>query len=156
MWPSLGKSTNSTHQLKSTFCPYKKDTFMHYISRNTNCLTIDGQVCFYRRLCTDAVKPWGCISWSWGMLIGLHGVPNCSSRQFRPPLWIVSVHVTFWRHMQHCSLSPNWCFTPPSAPHLPTPPPIDSICDITWAKKTIWKTSSIQVASRISDEIIAT
>ena len=22
---------------------------------------------------------------------------------------------------QHCSVSPNWCFTPPLAPHTPTP-----------------------------------
>ena len=39
---------------------------------------------------------------------------------------------------QHCSLSPNWCFTLPLAPHpppLPTPPPIDSIRDITGAEK---------------------
>ena len=46
---------------------------------------------------------------------------------------------------QHCYLSPNWCFTPPSAPHPPTrphrppqppltrPPPINSIRDIAGA-----------------------
>ena len=47
---------------------------------------------------------------------------------------------------QHCSLSPNGCFTPPSAPHLPPlptpplpthPPPIDSIRDITGTEKTL-------------------
>ena len=57
-----------------------QERYIHALSGNTNCLTIDGQVCFYRRLFTDAVKPRGCISWSWGALIGLHGVPNCSSR----------------------------------------------------------------------------
>ena len=72
-----------------------QERYIHVLSRNTNCLTIDGQVCFYRRLFTDAVKPRGCISWSWGTLIGLHGVPNCSSRQSWPSLWIVSVHVTY-------------------------------------------------------------
>ena len=72
-----------------------QERYIHALSRNTNCLTIDGQVCFYRRLFTDAVKPRGCISRSWGVLIGLHGVPNCSSRHSRPPLWIVSVHVTY-------------------------------------------------------------
>ena len=41
---------------------------------------------------------------------------------------------------QHCSLSPNGCFTPPSAPHPPhspptCPPPIDSIRDITGTEK---------------------
>ena len=72
-----------------------QERHIHALSRNTNCLTIDGQVCFYRRLFTDAVKPRGCISWSWGALIGLHGVPNCPSRQSWPPLWIVPVHVTY-------------------------------------------------------------
>ena len=58
---------------------------------------------------------------------------------------------------KHCSLSPNGWFTPPMAPQpLPThPPPIDSICDITGAEKTVSKTSSLQVASRISYERIA-
>ena len=32
---------------------------------------------FCRWLFTDAIKPPGCISWSWGALIGLHGVPIC-------------------------------------------------------------------------------
>ena len=86
------RASNEIH-----FLPVQ-ERYIHALSRNTNCLTIDGQVCFYRWLFTDAVKPRGCISWSWGALIGLHGVPNCSSRQSWPPLWIVSVHVTYWRH----------------------------------------------------------
>ena len=72
-----------------------RDRHTHALSRNTKYQTIDCQVCFYRRLFTDAVKPRGCISWSWGALIGLHGVPNCSSRQSGPPLWISSVHATY-------------------------------------------------------------
>ena len=83
------RASNEIH-----FLPVQ-ERYIHALSRNTNCLTIDGQVCFYRRLFTDAVKPRGCISWSWGALIGLHGVPNCSSRQSWPPLWIVSVLVTY-------------------------------------------------------------
>ena len=129
-----------------------QERYTHALSRNTNCLTIDGQVCFYRRLFTDAVKLRGCISWSWGALIGLHGVPNYSSRQSWPPLWIVSVHVTYWRHS-------TALWVPIGALprlRLPThPPPIDSISDTTGAEKTIWKTSSSQVASRISYEMIA-
>ena len=66
----------------------------HALPRNTKCLIIVGQVCFYRRLFTDAVKPPGCISLPWRALIGLHGVPGCSSRQSWPPLWIVSVCAT--------------------------------------------------------------
>ena len=67
---------------------------------------------------------------------------------------------------QHCSLSPNGYFSLP-APYLPQPPtppppicptpshspsPIDSICGITG---TISKTSSIEIAYRISFEVIA-
>ena len=45
---------------------------------------------------------------------------------------------------QHCSLSPNGCFTLPLAPHLPysppiRPTPIDSIRDITGAEKSYLK-----------------
>ena len=72
-----------------------RDRHTHALSRNTKYQTIDCQVCFYRRLFADAVKPRGCNSWSWGALIGLHGVPNCSSRQFGPPWWIASVHATY-------------------------------------------------------------
>ena len=35
----------------------------HALSRGTKHLRLDGQVCFYRRLFSDAVKPQGCISW---------------------------------------------------------------------------------------------
>ena len=70
----------------------------HALTRNTKYLIIDGQVCFYRWLFTDAVKPPGCISWPWRALIGLHGVPGCSSRQSWPPLWILPVCVTYRRH----------------------------------------------------------
>ena len=75
-------------------------------------------------------------------LIGLHGVPGCSSRQSCPPLWILPVCVPYWGHMQHCCLSPNGCFSPPSASHPPPPPPpppshpyIESIRDITGTEK---------------------
>ena len=45
---------------------------------------------------------------------------------------------------------------PPPTPPPPThPPPIDSIRDITGAEKNHLKTSSSQVASRISYEMIA-
>ena len=75
-----------------------RESCTHALPRNTKYLIIVGQVCFYRRLFTDAVKPPGCISLPWRALIGLHGVPGCSSRQSWPPLWIVSVCATNWRH----------------------------------------------------------
>ena len=67
----------------------------HALPRNNKYLIIDGQVCFYRRLFTDAVKPPGCISWPWRALIGLHGVPGSSSRQSRLPLRILPVCVPY-------------------------------------------------------------
>ena len=90
----FGKINHLRASTEIHFLPVQEG-YIHVLSKNTNCLTIDGQVSFYRRLFTDAVKLQGCISWSWGALIGLHGVPNCSSRQSWPPLWIVSVHVTY-------------------------------------------------------------
>ena len=38
------------------------ESYTHALPRNTKYLTIDGQVCFHRRLFTNAVKPRGCIS----------------------------------------------------------------------------------------------
>ena len=75
-----------------------RESCTHALPRNTKYLIIDGQVCFYRRLFTNAVKPPGCISWPWRALIGLHGVPGCSSRQSWPPLWILPVCAPSWGH----------------------------------------------------------
>ena len=52
------------------------ESHTHALSRDTNNLRLDGQVCFFRRLFSDAVKPRGCISWPVWALIRLHGVPN--------------------------------------------------------------------------------
>ena len=62
---------------------------------------------------------------------------------------------------QHCCLSPNRCFSPPSAFHPPPrpppacPSPIDSIRDITGSEKLSHKTSNIQIADRNSYKMIA-
>ena len=58
-----------------------RDRHTHALSRNTKYQTIDCQVCFYRRLFADAVKPQGCISWSWGALkdcMGFQTAPHGS------------------------------------------------------------------------------
>ena len=39
-----------------------RESCTHVLHRNTNYLIIEGQVCFYRQLFTDAVEPPGCIS----------------------------------------------------------------------------------------------
>ena len=45
------------------FCLYMKDALMHYPGTPNKYLTIDAQICFYRQLFANAVKPQGCISW---------------------------------------------------------------------------------------------
>ena len=114
-----------------------RKSYTHALPRNTKYLTIDGQFYFHRWLFTDAVKPQGCISWPWGALIGLHGVPSCSWRQSWPTLWIVPVLVPYWRHgtaawVQMVALV---CFRLPTHPPPARPPPIDSIRDITGSEK---------------------
>ena len=82
-------------------------------------------------------KPPGCISLPWRALLGLHGVPNCSSRQSWSPLWILPVCITYLGHGNALSvrmgtLSRLQLPTSHPTPLLPAhPPPIDSICDIT-------------------------
>ena len=44
----------------------------HALPRDTMHLRIVGQVCFYRRLFCDAVKPQGCISWPVWPLRGIN------------------------------------------------------------------------------------
>ena len=139
------------------------ERYIHALPRNIKYLAIDGQVCFYRRLFADAVKPQRCISWSWGALIGLHGVPNFSSWQSGPPLWIVPVHVTCQWHSTALRVRMGALFRLrlPTRPHRPPhpsptcPPPIELINDITGAEKNYQKTSSIQVACRNSYKMLA-
>ena len=130
------------------------DRHTHALSRNTK-YALDNRLpsLLYRRPFTDVVKLRGYISWSWGALIGLHGVPNCSSRQSGSPLWIVSVYVTYRRHstalwvwmgalthlqLPTCSHHPSYpppTQVPPILPPLTHPPVIDSIRDIAGTEK---------------------
>ena len=117
----------------------------HALPKNTKYLIIDGQVCFYRWLFTDAVEPQWWISWPWRALIGLYGVKNCSRWQSWPPLWIASVYVPYWRHsialwvrmgaLTHLRLLTRPHFPPHPLPH--THPLYTQISDITGAEKTI-------------------
>ena len=92
--------------------------------RDTKHLRLDGQVCFYRWLFSDAVKPRGCLSWplwplrainktAWAaklvLAAGLAYPVSCASLGH---LLIASL----------CPLSLNVCFTPPTALHQPPPP----------------------------------
>ena len=102
-----------------------RESCTHALPRNTKYLIMDGQVCFYRRLFTDTVKPPGCISWPWRAIIGLHGVPGCSSRQPWPPLWILpSVSHTEGTTLLHAWVQMVAFGFPPSpaSPHPPAHP----------------------------------
>ena len=68
------------------------ESHTHALSRDTKHLRLDGQVYFFRRLFSDAVKPRGCISWpvwplrginkaAWGAkLINSNGRPGLPSQ----------------------------------------------------------------------------
>ena len=124
------------------------------------------EVCFYRQLFFDAVKPRGCISWPVWPLRGINktawGIKLIATADLAHPVSCASLGHQLMA--QHCHLCLNVCFSLPMAPHpplpptsppSPTPPPIDSIRDITAIKKTTSNTRSVQIARRISYEILA-
>ena len=141
------------------------ESHTHALSRDTKHLRLDGQVCFYRRLFSDAVKPLGCLSWPLWPLRGINktawGVKLILTAGLAFPVSCAGLgHLLM---AKHCPLSLNVCFTPPTAPHLPPPPtpppptrppPIDSIRINTEVEKTSSKTRGMQIASRISYEIL--
>ena len=58
----FGKTDHLRASTEIHFLPIR-ESYIHALSRNTKCLTIDGQVCFYGWPFADAVEPRGCISW---------------------------------------------------------------------------------------------
>ena len=101
------------------------ESHTHALSRNTKHLRLDGQVSFFRRLYSNAVKPRGCISWpvwplrginktAWGakliLMAGLAYPVSCAS-------------LGHLLTAQHCHLCLSVCFSPSSASHPPPPPP---------------------------------
>ena len=48
------------------------ESHTHALFRDTKHLRLDGQVCFFRRLFSNAVKPRGCISWPVWPLSGIN------------------------------------------------------------------------------------
>ena len=98
-----------------------RDRHTHALSRNTKYQTIDCQVCFYRLAfcwCCETTRVHfmvlGCVNrTAWGTKLLLTAV------------WASLVDCIRSCHLlkaQHCPLSPNGRFTPPSAPHPPPPP----------------------------------
>ena len=123
------------------FLPVDKSR-THALFRDTKQLRLRDQVCFFRRLFSDAIKPRGCISWPVWPLSGINKTAWGTKRILTAGLaYPVSCAILGSLLMaQHCHLCLSACFSPPSASHPPPPhphpppahpPPTDSIRDIT-------------------------
>ena len=137
----------------------------HVLSRDTMHWRLDGQVCFYRQLFCDTIKPRGCISWpvwplrginktAWGAKLILtadliHPFELCQSGS---PTDGTALPFLFESLLWPAYGSPPAPITHPTPSH---PPPIDSICVTTDVEKITSKTWGIQTACRISYEILA-
>ena len=109
------------------------ESHTHALSRDTKHLSLDGQVCFCRRLFSDNAKPRGCISWPVWPLRGINKTAWGTKLILMADL-VYQVSCARLGHplmAQHCHLCLNVCFNPPTAPR---PPSIDSICVITAVK----------------------
>ena len=111
----------------------------HALSRDTMHLRLDGQVCFYRWLFCNAVKPQGCILWSVWPLRGINKTAWDAKLILTAGLVYHSSCASLGHLLmaQHCHFSLNVCFSPPTAPHRP--PPTDSIRVITDVEKNYLK-----------------
>ena len=97
----------------------------HALSRDAmHFKTIDGQVCFYRRLFCNTVKPRGCISWPVWPLRGINKTAwGAKLIQTADLVYHSScAHLGHLLMAQHCHFSLNVCFSPPTALHPPPPP----------------------------------
>ena len=114
------------------------ESYTHALSRDIKHLSLDGQVCFCRRLFSNDVKPQGCISWPVWPLRGI----NKTALGAKLILMADSVYQVSCARLghplmaQHCHFCLNVCFNLPTAPH---PPPIDSIRVITVIQKNCLK-----------------
>ena len=101
------------------------ESHTHALSRDIKHLRLDGQVCFFRRLFSDTVKPRGCILWPVWPLRGINktawGAKRILTAGLAYPVSCASLgHLLM---AQHCHLCLSACFGPPSASHPPRLPP---------------------------------
>ena len=92
------------------------------LSRDTMHLRLDDQICFYRQLSSDAVKPRGCISLPAGSLTGI----NKDANLILTPDLAYPVSYASLGHLlmaQHYCLCLSVSFSLPTASHLPLPTP---------------------------------
>ena len=125
MWPGLGKPVH-INWIPLFVCTWKLHSCITQKYQLCKYLTMDGQVCFHRRLFTHAVKPRWCISRPWGALIGLQGVPPYQAApngSLGPPCGLHQ----FWSHTEGHSTA-AWVqivaldrLRLPTRPRLPPP-----------------------------------
>ena len=106
--------------------PYGHKYNFHYSCRDTKHLRLDIKVCFYRRLFSDAVKPWGCILWPLWPLRGINETAWGAKLILTADRAYPGSHASLGHLLmeQHCHFCWNVCFSLPTAPYpplLPTP-----------------------------------
>ena len=123
------KTDNMVTNTEIHFLPVD-ECHTHALSRDTMHLRIDGQVCFYRRLFCEAVKPRGFILWPVWPLRGINKAAWGAKLILTADLIYHSSCASLGHLLmaQHCHFCLNVCFslptarhTPPPSSHLPTP-----------------------------------
>ena len=106
------------------------ESHTHALSKDTKHLRLDGRVCFYRWLFSDAVKPRGCILWPVWPLRGINkaawGAKLILTADLAFPVNYASLGDLLMA--QHCHLCLSVCYG--------SLPPMDSISDIAAIEKT--------------------
>ena len=134
MWLYFGKPTVWTHT-EIHFLPVD-ESHTHALFRDTKHLRLDGQVCFNRRLFSDAVKPQGCLSWPLWPLRGINKTAWAAKLVLTAGL-AYPVSCAGLGHLlmtNLCPLSLKVCFTLPTAPHPPTPYRLNPCYYRSWKK----------------------
>ena len=116
-WKTDRIDTNTDSEIH--FLPVD-ESHTHALFRDTKHLRLDGQVCFYRQLFSNAVKPRGCLSWPLWPLRGINKTAWGAKLILTAGLALLMA--------KHCPLSLNVALPRlrlPTRPHHPPtlPPP---------------------------------
>ena len=144
------------------------ESHTHALSRDTKHLSLDGQVCFCRRLFSDDAKPRGCISWPVRPLRGINktacmGCQTDSDGRLGLPGELCPAGSptdgTALPFVSECLLWPAYGSPPaPTANPTPSHPPTPYRLNPRYysrQEKTASKTRGVQIACGISYEILA-
>ena len=94
------KTIPKAQEVKSKLQLYIEATYTQALSRHTKNMAVDGQVCFYRQLFVDLVKPQGCTT---RPLVPLRGTNKTVGRATLLPttVWaypVMAVYVDYWMY----------------------------------------------------------